>query len=365
MESFGAILKETRELKEITVETVVRETTISRQYIEALETENLEIFPGHTYITGFLRNYSEYLGLEPSYMLKLLNGKVIQESPVPENLFKYRKINLWVLILIIVGSILFIGGVSTFIYLKWFYQSEDQAKTAVTLETEGTQRYTLSMNPIQKRIYQGDVLEVPLVSGMLTATVQDTVGALALSTDIGIQYVELGEELEIDLDGKDGTDIVVFLSDISKNDKKRGAEVRLMIKAGITSSMGEWKEEEIISQEELNATVNGKQTVLFSGNRAYPFTMNASFRGACLFRNQIDRKEEVEDFFTNGDMLTMKANNAIRIWMSNANTVKLQVIGDGKTADIEVGRAGQVLVQDIRWVKEVDGTFKLVVIDVE
>ncbi len=365
MESFGSILKETRETKEITIETVVRETTISRQYIEALESENLEIFPGQTYITGFLRNYSEYLGLEPSYMLKLLTGKVIQESPVPENLFKYTKINTWIVVLIIVGSILVIGGISTFVYLNWFNQSDNQGKTTVRLETEGIQRYTLSMNPIQKRIYEGDVLEVPLVSGMLSATVQDTVGALALSTDIGIQYVELGEELEIDLDGKNGTDIVVFLSDISKNDKKRGAEVRMMIKAGSASSIEELKEGEIISQEELSAIVTGKQTVLFSGSRAYPFTINASFRGACLFRNQIDRKEEVEDFFTNGDMLTINANNAIRIWMSNANTVKLQVIGDGKTADIEVGRAGQVLVQDIRWVREADGTFKLVVIDVE
>ena len=51
--------------------------------------------------------------------------------------------------------------------------------------------------------------------------------------------------------------------------------------------------------------------------------------------------------------------------MSNANTVKIQVTGDGKNADIEMGKAGQVMVQDIRWIKEPDGTYKLVVLEVD
>jgi hypothetical protein len=51
--------------------------------------------------------------------------------------------------------------------------------------------------------------------------------------------------------------------------------------------------------------------------------------------------------------------------MSNANSVKMQVIGDGKTVDVEIGRPGQVLVQDIKWIKDTDGRYKLVVLDVD
>jgi hypothetical protein len=51
--------------------------------------------------------------------------------------------------------------------------------------------------------------------------------------------------------------------------------------------------------------------------------------------------------------------------MSNANALKIQVIGDGKTHDLDVGRPGQVLVQDIKWVKDIDGRFKLMVLLVD
>ena len=51
--------------------------------------------------------------------------------------------------------------------------------------------------------------------------------------------------------------------------------------------------------------------------------------------------------------------------MSNANALKLQVIGDGRTESIEVGRPGQVLVQDIKWIKDYDGKYKLVVLGVD
>ena len=42
------------------------------EYIEALECENVTIFPGELYLVGFLRNYSEYLGLDAKYMISFL-----------------------------------------------------------------------------------------------------------------------------------------------------------------------------------------------------------------------------------------------------------------------------------------------------
>ena len=96
-----------------------------------------------------------------------------------------------------------------------------------------------------------------------------------------------------------------------------------------------------------------------------PTTIDATFRGACLFRYAPDRKDSVEDYFTTGDRFVTTVNNTIRVWMSNANALKLQVIGDGRTESIEVGRPGQVLVQDIKWIKDYDGKYKLVVLEVD
>ena len=36
-----------------------------------------------------------------------------------------------------------------------------------------------------------------------------------------------------------------------------------------------------------------------------------------------------------------------------------------KTVDIEIGKPGQALVQDIRWIRDAQGIYKLVVLEVE
>ena len=84
MESFGAILRTTRESKGIDISKAERETSISKEYIVALETENVSIFPGEPYLIGFLRNYSDYLGLDSKHLISLYKGKMIQEAPIPE-----------------------------------------------------------------------------------------------------------------------------------------------------------------------------------------------------------------------------------------------------------------------------------------
>ena len=56
MESFGKLLREARERKNIDIETAANETVISKTYLQALEQEQLDIFPSETYLTGFLRN---------------------------------------------------------------------------------------------------------------------------------------------------------------------------------------------------------------------------------------------------------------------------------------------------------------------
>ena len=86
MESFGEILRTTRESKGIDIPKAERETSISKEYIVALETEDVSTFPGEPYLIGFLRNYSEYLGLDSKKLISLYKAKMIEESPIPEGL---------------------------------------------------------------------------------------------------------------------------------------------------------------------------------------------------------------------------------------------------------------------------------------
>ncbi|BDU50142.1 helix-turn-helix domain-containing protein [Haliovirga abyssi] len=61
---FGVYLKEAREAKGITIEEIAKETKIQKRYLEALEAEEFEEIPGETYIRGFLKNYSTFVGLD-------------------------------------------------------------------------------------------------------------------------------------------------------------------------------------------------------------------------------------------------------------------------------------------------------------
>lgn len=368
MESFGAILRKKREEKNRTIETVARETIILRQYIEALENENIDAFPSHTYIMGFLRNYSDYLGLDASYMIKLFQGKVIQEAPPPENLIRHRRLSKKKILAIILSSVVGLCLVAFFCVYFFILRPQTEINSVVDLKNGQGQEYVLSAIPFQQRLYKDDILKFLIDGETIDVLVSDTLNALALQTPIGLQFVELGEELEIDIDGKNGSDIVVFLSDISHTDGSLGAEVRMFLKAGSDATGAESSivtAGSISLESDTPLIIGAKQTVILEDNRAYPFTINASFRGPCLYRYKSDRSETNENFFASGNTLVMQAQNGLRLWMSNANSVKMEVIAGGITYPLEMGRPGQVLVQDVRWIRNADNVYKLVVIEID
>ncbi|AEE15970.1 helix-turn-helix domain-containing protein [Treponema brennaborense] len=361
MDSFGKHLKDEREKKSIDLETAERDTSISRRYIEALENEQLDAFPGEAYLVGFLKNYAEYLGLESAHLISLYRAKKIQESPVPEGLLK-KQIPRFVKPLTIGAAAFVMIAIITTVYVCTVKSRNRNAQLSTVLaNTSSAERYVLSAQPLQKRLYKGDVLVVPSDDGDMEITVAGTQSELQLSTPAGMQMIELSEEREIDVDGMNGSEIIVYLSDISRTDALRGAEVRVILKNSPRTRTAGTDIASIPSVSEAGA----KRQIVLEDTRAYPFTINSSFRGSCVFRYQTDNREEIEDYFTSGDILTIQASNGVRLWISNNNAVKFQIIADGKTINLEVGRAGQVIVQDIKWIKDTDGTYKLAVIPID
>ncbi len=73
----GERLIEAREERGLTLEDAERDTRISRRYLQALEDEAFDIIPAPVYARGFLRSYSQYLGLETARLL----ARFPQEAP--------------------------------------------------------------------------------------------------------------------------------------------------------------------------------------------------------------------------------------------------------------------------------------------
>ena len=363
MESFGKILADTRKSKELSYENVEADTKILKRYLEALEAEQLGVFSGETYILGFLRNYSDYLGCDTNHLITLYHAKILQETPVPEGLLKMRKSALFIVGMVVLGLVVVAGLVVLGIWGFGMLKNRSVVESPIiSLAQEIGQTYMVTSDPLKQRVYEGDIISVKEGDKELSVSVEKTLETLSLRTPIGVQVVELGENLDIDIDGDGIPDVSLYLSDISHTDSSLGAEVR-MFKKEVEVSEVNVDESSILSVSDFDAST--EQLVLIKSNRAFPFTVTANFRGVCLFRYQSDLKPSVEDYFANGDKLVFTSNNSTRIWISNALTVKLQVQGDTQTTDIAFGKAGQVLVEDIRWIKEADGSYKLVVLQVD
>ena len=93
MSELGARLVRARESRGLTLEDAERDTRISRRYLQALEAEQFDAIPAPVYARGFLRSYSQYLGLEPQQMLQLFPrdddpaypAQQVPQRPSPQN----------------------------------------------------------------------------------------------------------------------------------------------------------------------------------------------------------------------------------------------------------------------------------------
>lgn len=70
MKELGELIRAARQHNDITLEEVSVQTRIRRQYLDAMEEGDFRIFPGPAYVTGFLRNYAAFLGLNPEEILQ-------------------------------------------------------------------------------------------------------------------------------------------------------------------------------------------------------------------------------------------------------------------------------------------------------
>jgi cytoskeletal protein RodZ len=362
MESYGEILKKAREAKGIELEIIARETSITQEYLEALEKEETGIFPGEPYLVGFLKNYADYLEVDSNHILTLYHAKKLQETPPPLALTA-RERPRFIKPLIISLCLLMVGGAAVFLTLFFKAKIEAAKEDAALSQGNEFKKYELTEKPFSGRLFKSDQLIMGSDKGNIFLTVAETEGIFGLETPAGMQYVELSEELEIDVDGNSVPELIVYVSDVSQKNVDRGAEVKIMLKNASNIAIASPDENQIPNAEDLPK--EQARTEIFSDSRAYPFTINASFRGGCLFRYRPDRKETVEDYFASGDIVNITASNGVRLWISNGNAAKLQIVANGKTYDLAVPKAGEVIAQDIKWIKDTDGRYKVVIVDID
>ncbi|WP_010298050.1 helix-turn-helix domain-containing protein [Candidatus Odyssella thessalonicensis] len=124
----GALFKEARVSRNISIQHACQELHIRSVYITAIEQGNLSALPGHVYKVGFIKTYAKFLNLDATQILKDLG---LQEEITPDySSFNYsipveqqKKPNLKVILA--ATTLLFIGGGILYVSNNSYQHAED------------------------------------------------------------------------------------------------------------------------------------------------------------------------------------------------------------------------------------------------
>jgi len=73
--SLGSELKGARESRKISLAEITKKTKIPEKYLEAIEENNFDVFPSHTYAKGFIRAYAKVVGIDPAVLTRQFNAE--------------------------------------------------------------------------------------------------------------------------------------------------------------------------------------------------------------------------------------------------------------------------------------------------
>jgi len=129
--------------------TVAEDLNIRESYIEAIENNDYSVLPGKAYVSGFIKSYSEYLGLDPEDILKMLKAtQNLQESyeNMPQQIYKDYQRTRNVFVLSVFCLFIVIAGFS-------YYSFVDHEMNIRKIENKASSTETLTsfFNQTQKK----------------------------------------------------------------------------------------------------------------------------------------------------------------------------------------------------------------------
>lgn len=80
MKTVGSILQEARVAKHVTLKEAEAATKIREKFLENIESDDYSRLPSVSYAKGFVKNYSEYLGLDSATVLAFFRRQTMEVS---------------------------------------------------------------------------------------------------------------------------------------------------------------------------------------------------------------------------------------------------------------------------------------------
>ena len=360
MESIGEKLRSEREQKSLSIEQIARDTNIAKRFLAALEAEDFSVFPGDPYLIGFLKNYAEYLGLDPDEMVALYRNFTLQSQPVPmEELLdrsRPKRARLVVFLCIVAAAIVTLG----IIFFPKIFPGIARDDTPDTDVAPSSTTYRLEKQPLDRRFIVDDVVIVTSGEAEFEITIAKIANDVTLDIPGGTSVMRIGDERSFDLDGDTKMDLTVALTDVDADANPPSAVLQFTefktvateILEPVTGTSVETASGAAeIGAPALESRIVESEVIARAGN-AKSFRASAIFRGYCLVRYIIDGEQREERYFQKGETLELDIASELRLWISNAGSMNLKI--DGVTLDL--GRSGEVSTRIVAWNRAADSS---------
>jgi transcriptional regulator with XRE-family HTH domain len=364
VESIGEKLKSVRESRKISIKEVAADTNISSIYIEALEDEDFDKFPGETYVIGFLKSYSEYLKLDAEEIIMLYKGYKIGESATPiEELTRPTKPSMVLALgnfLDRYKNIFFYAGITLVsLIVVWgvwsltrpdvkVYDSDSLSKIKKEYEEKQNSRISNIRN-LQLSGEKGFTLLYAGEAALFLVENKEVVFLLkeVLEKDVIISFMDDSSDIRLELD----QETPVTLAGCSR-------ELRLTLKgltenrAKIMVSLGKKLDvKERVVEEDYNIEpVDGDNTrVIAQSNKSLKIIFEVRFVQKSFIEIYLDGNLKQRGFMPAGSHQRWEASEYIQVKIGNAGGINAKINGK----DFSFGKTGQVANKVITWKKDV------------
>ncbi len=316
--SLGEYLKEARREKGVSIDEIARETNISKRYLESLEGNQFEIFPGDTYILGFLATYSEALELDKEHVLSMYRRqmRIEQDAPLEELVGAQKKqlININPKLLGIIG-----GSVVGLFLLIMIISSISRKANEVN---------TPSRQPL---IFNYDITQVESISTQLFV-IGDIINITNKNIQIGLQKIASAHTLEFLINKKKFSlkEGGVFSADTDNNDiNDMSFEVFKLGKDGIKISLS------LLNEDDMKQPIQGSDSIaaykdyILSESELYTVDIKEKAKisiqvvGTLWMEYQTDEAESKQEEYNKGQTINLEFNDRLLLLLANAGAAEI------------------------------------------
>ena len=360
MESIGARFRETREAKGYTLEQIARDTHIAKRFLEALEDEDFSVFPGEPYLLGFMRTYSNYLGLDAEETANLYYNLKLQEQPPPIDELISKGPSVPIGRMVAIALVVVVVGVGAyFLFFTDLLSGSGQIATdePTPIEAEEPEGETFEMldEIVEQRFSQGDRILVPVGEAEYPVDLTEVSDGITVDLAGRERRIDVGEEAVVDVSGDERSDLRIVVRSVDTLDSPptvvmrldRGAAAAAAGRPAIQEPVGVPVDAPAIGST-LEPTREEGARLIAAYDEREEFVVEVRFEGYALFRYEADAEPRVEQYFQAGDTIRTSVRERFKLWVSNAASARLRVAGQ----DLSLGEPGEVTAGLIAWVPD-------------